>query len=75
MYLTDDDKDQPIASKGASGRVTVQSAGKQATSTLVPSEPNALTVKLDGPPATGAKIVVLAKLSEGHDIKARFVIK
>ena len=75
LYLTDE-KDQPIASKGASGRVTVQTAGKQATTVaLVPREPNVLTVKLDVPPAAGTKIVVLAKLSDGHDIQARFVAK
>ena len=74
LYLTDE-SDQPIASKGASGRVTIQTAGKQATAALVPSEPNVLTVKLDVPPAPGTKIVILAKLSDGHDIQARFVTK
>ena len=74
LYLSDE-KNQPIASKGATGRVTVQMAGKQATATLVPSEPNVLTVKLDVPPASGTKIVVSAKLSDGHDIQARFVAK
>ena len=74
MYLTDE-KDQPIASKGASGRLTIQNAGKLATLALVASEPNALSVRLDDPLASGAKIVILAKLSDGHEIQARFVAK
>lgn len=74
LYLTDEE-DKPIASKGASGRVIVQNAGKQTTMALAPADPNILTAKLDKALPTGSKLVVSAKLSDGHNIEARFVAK
>ena len=74
LYLSDD-KDKPIGSMGASGRVVIQAAGKQASVALVPADPNMLTAKLEGPLAAGAKLVVSAKLPDGHDLQARFVVK
>jgi hypothetical protein len=74
LYLTDE-KDQPIASKGASGRVIIQSNGTSATVDLAPAEPNLLTAKASAPLTADAKVVVSAKLADGHDVQARFVAK
>lgn len=74
LFLSDKDG-KPIASTGATGRVIVQDGGKQVTSNLTPAEPNLLSAKLDAALSTGAKVVVSAKLSDGHDIQARFVAK
>jgi hypothetical protein len=74
LYLTDE-KDQPIASKGASGRVIIQSNGASATVDLAPAEPNLLTAMASAPLSAGAKVVVSAKLADGHDVQARFVAK
>lgn len=72
VYLTDE-KDQPIDSSRVSGRIMI--AGRNAPAALVPGVPNVLAGKLDVPLVTGSKIVVKAKLADGHDIQARFVIK
>lgn len=74
LFLTDADS-KPIASKGASGRVVILDGGKQVTADLVPREPNVLAAKFDTAPAAGAKVVISAKLSDGHDLQARFVVK
>ena len=74
LFLTDE-KSKPIASNGASGRVIIQDGGKQVTADLAAVEPNVLSAKLDAPLAAGAKVVVSAKLADGHDIQARFVAK
>jgi hypothetical protein len=74
IYLTGD-KDAPIASKGAEGRAIVQANGKAETLSLTPEEPNLLTAKIGAPLSPGAKVVVTGKLSDGHEIQARFVVK
>ena len=74
VYLTDD-KDGPIASAGAQAKALVQDAGKSATVNLAPAEPNVLTGTLTAPLASGAKVVIAGKLSDGHEILARFVAK
>jgi hypothetical protein len=74
LFLTDKDG-KPIGSKGASGRVVILEGGKKATVDLAPVDPNLLSAKLDAAVAAGAKVVVLAKLGDGHDIQARFVAK
>ncbi|KAB2943595.1 MAG: hypothetical protein K8F92_08460 [Hyphomicrobium sp.] len=74
LFLTDEDS-KPIASKGASGRVIIQAGGRQVTVALAPTDPNVMTAKLDAPLAARAKVVVSAKLGDGHDIQARFVAK
>ena len=74
IYLTDE-KDAPIKSAGAEGKAIVQDGGKAVTVILTPTEPNVLTGKLETPLAPGAKIVVSGKLSDGHDVLARFVAK
>jgi hypothetical protein len=42
---------------------------------LAPAAPNLLSARLEAPLATGARVVVSAKLGDGHDIQARFVAK
>jgi hypothetical protein len=74
LFLTDD-KDKPIASKGASGRVIIQDAGATTTTDLTPVDPNQLTAKVSEPLSPTAKLVVSAKLSDGHELQARFVTK
>lgn len=74
LFLSDKDG-KPIASKGASGRIVVLDSGKQVTADLAPVEPNLLSAKLEAQIAAGAKVVVSAKLGDGHDLQARFVAK
>jgi hypothetical protein len=74
IYLTGD-KDAPIASAGTDARALVQDGGKTTTVALTPAEPNILTGKLDAALTAGAKVVVTGKLSDGHEILARFVVK
>ena len=74
VYLMDE-KDAPILSKGAEGKAILQDGSKTSTVTLAPAEPNILTGKLEAPLAAGAKVVVSGKLSDGHEILARFVVK
>jgi len=74
LFFTDEDG-KPIASNGASGRVIIQDGGKQVTVDLAPSDPNLMSAKLEAGLSAGAKVVVSAKLGDGHDIQARFVAK
>ena len=74
VYLTGD-KDAPIASAGAEGKAIVQEGGKASTIALTPVEPNVMTGKLEAPLTAGSKVVVSGKLSDGHEILARFVTK
>lgn len=74
VYLTDD-KDGPIPSAGAQAKAVVQDAGKSATITLAPAEPNLLNGTLSAALSPGAKIVIAGKLADGHEILARFVAK
>jgi methionine-rich copper-binding protein CopC len=74
LYLTDN-ADKPLSSIKATGRVIVQVAGKQATADLVAAEPNQLIATLAGPLKAGAKLVISIKLSDGHDVKARFSMR
>jgi hypothetical protein len=74
LHLTDD-KDKPIASKGATGRVVILDGSKQLTVALMAAEPNLLFAKLEAALGAGAKVVVSAKLSDGHNLQARFVAK
>ncbi|MFA5955976.1 hypothetical protein [Hyphomicrobium sp.] len=74
LYLTDG-SGKPIESKGASGRVIIQNGAKQLTADLSPTDPNQLSAKLDAPLAAGAKVVVSAKLGDGHGLQARFIAK
>lgn len=74
LFLTDD-KDKPITTSGASGRLVIQDAGATTTATLSPAEPNMLTAKAGAPLTPDAKLIVSAKLSDGHELQARFTTK
>ena len=74
LYLAGS-SDEPLPSKGATGRVIVQDGTAQAMADLTAAEPNQLTAKLAQPLKSGAKLVVSIKLADGHDLKARFVAK
>jgi hypothetical protein len=74
IYLTDE-KDHPIDSKGATGRVIIQDGATNTPVDLMPAEPNLLTAKTAAALTPGAKLVVSAKLSDGHDIQGRFIAK
>ncbi len=58
VYLTDD-KDGPIASAGAQAKALVQDAGKSASISLAPAEPNLLTGTLTEPLSAGARSSLL----------------
>ena len=74
LFLTEA-SDAPLATKGATGRVIVQDGTAQAMTDLTAAEPNQLTAKLAAPVKPGSKLVVSIKLADGHDVKARFVVK
>ena len=74
LYLTDE-ADKPISTTKAIGRVIVQDGAKQSTAELTAMESNMLMAKLAAPLSPGAKLAVTIKLSDGHDVKARFVAK
>ncbi len=74
IYLSDEGH-APLSSKGASGRAVILDGSKQSTVPLAPAEPNILSARLDAPLAPGARVVVSAKLADGHDVLARFVLK
>lgn len=74
LFLTNG-SGKAIESKGASGRIIIQYGSKQITADLMPIDPNLLSAKLESPLVAGAKVVVSAKLGDGHGIQARFVAK
>jgi hypothetical protein len=74
LFLSDN-ADAPLSSAKATGRVIIQDGGKQAAVDLAAVEPNILSAKLSAPLSTGAKLAVTIKLSDGHDVKARFVAR
>ena len=74
LFLTEA-SDAPLATKGATGRVIVQDGSAQAIADLTAAEPNQLTAELAAPVKPGSKLVVSIKLADGHDVRARFVVK
>jgi Spy/CpxP family protein refolding chaperone len=74
LHLSDETH-AAIASQGASGRAVILDGSRQATAALTPAAPNRLVAHLEAPLAAGARVVVTAKLADGHEIVARFVIK
>ena len=74
FYVTGE-TDKPESTNGAVGRVVYLDGGKSKTIDLVSEVPNILTAKLGTPLKTGTKLVVSAKLADGHDLEARFVTK
>jgi hypothetical protein len=74
FYLTGDE-DAPVSSAGAEGKAIIQDSGKSSTVMLTPVEPNLMTGKIETSLGAGAKVVISGKLSDGHEILARFVVK
>ncbi len=74
LFLSDA-TDAPLATKGSTGRVIVQDGAVQATADLGAVEPNQMVAKLASPLKAGAKAVVSIKMTDGHELKARFVVK
>ena len=74
LFLTEA-SDAPLTTKGATGRVIVQDGSAQAIADLTAAEPNQLTAELAAPVKPGNKLVVSIKLADGHDVRARFVVK
>ena len=74
VFLNGEDG-RPSPSRGASGRVVVQSGGQTATVTLAPAEPNRLVGQLAAPVAAGARMVFGGAMADGHRVQARFVLE
>lgn len=74
LFLNGEDG-RPSASARASGRVTVQAAGRTATLALAPAEPNRLVGTLPAPLAAGARVVFTGTMADGHRLTARFVVE
>jgi len=72
FYLTGE-KDAPIASAGAKAKALVQDNGKTVQIDLAAVETNKLVGKLAAPLSSGAKVVVMGTLADGHSLQARFV--
>ena len=66
---------EPDATKGAEAKAMIQTGGKLVMLDLKPQEPNLLRGKVDTLLRAGDKLVISAKLSDGHSIQARFVMK
>jgi hypothetical protein len=62
-------------SDNATGRVIIQDGGNQTVGDLAAVAPIVSSVKLASPLSIGAKLTVTIKLSDGHDVKARFVAR
>lgn len=70
-----DEGHAPTPSKGAAGKAVILEGSKQSTVPLTAREPSQLIAILPAPLVAGARVVVSAKLGNGHDIVARFVSK
>ncbi|WP_421995933.1 hypothetical protein [Roseococcus sp.] len=69
------DGSRPMPSRGATGRLVVQSGGQTVNLALAPAEPNRLTGSLATPPASGARLVFTGQLADGHRLQGRFVVE
>jgi hypothetical protein len=74
VFLSDKDH-APVPSKGATGRATLLVDGKQSHVELSAVEPNKLTATTPATLPAGARVVISAKLANGGDILARFVVR
>ena len=74
VFLSEEEG-RPAPSRGASGRVVVQSGGQTATVALAPAEPNRLVGRLAAPVAAGARMVFSGAMADGHRVQARFVLE
>ncbi|WP_424812778.1 hypothetical protein [Roseococcus sp. YIM B11640] len=73
MFLMDGS--QPMSSRGAQGRLMVQSGGQTSHVTLRAVAPNRLEGTLAAAPGAGARVVFTAQLGDGHRLQGRFVLE
>lgn len=73
VHLMDGSRQMP--SRGATGRLVVQSGGQTANVVLSPAAPNRLTGSLAAPPASGARVVFTGQLADGHRLQGRFLME
>lgn len=71
LYLTDGNRQ--MATRGASGRLMLQSEGRTVNVPLTPEAPNRLTGSVPAPLAAGTRIVFTGRLGDGHSLQGRFV--
>ena len=74
VHLSDADHNA-LASKGASGRAVILAGKSQVTVQLQPREPDQLIGALAAPLPPNSRVVIAAKLADGRDLLARFVLK
>ena len=74
FYVTDE-SDRPESTKAAVASVIYLAKGVSKSVALVAEEPNKLVAKLDASVSAGTKLVIAGKLSDGHELQARFVTK
>lgn len=72
FYVLEEDG-KALDTKGTTGRAIIQEGGKSTTVTLAGAAPNKLSGPLTAPLATGAKIVMTARV-HGHSLQARFEV-
>jgi hypothetical protein len=65
----------PLAVAGATGKLTLLSAGKKMEATLAPSGPHALAATFATAPAAGAKAVAALSVPGKGTASVRFVLK
>lgn len=73
IYVEDHGK--PVATAGASGKLTVLSGGKKAELPLEPAGENSLAAKGDAKLGKGAKAVAAVTFADKRTINVRFAIK
>lgn len=69
------DGNRPMPSRGASGRLVLQSGGQVVNVPLQPAAPNRLTGSLAARPAAGTRIVFTGLLADGHRLQGRFTME
>lgn len=71
VFFISDEDGSPLDTAGLKAKAFVTTSGKTETLTLSAAPPNKLVGALSAPLATGAKVVLSAKL-HGHNLQARF---
>lgn len=73
VFLTEGNRQMP--SRGASGRLVLQSEGRTVNVPLTAEAPNRLSGSVPAPLAAGTRIVFTATLADGHRLQGRFVLE
>jgi len=73
LFLVDE-RGQPEATRGASGRIVLQQGAETTTVTLQPAEPNRMEGTLPAAAPAGARLVFTATMRDGHRLRVRFVL-